>query len=82
MYLIGPCCQSVIVTASDHVKSIHSDLIGKYNIHKLGSNGRPIYKNSRNKYMYSRNDTDMYWSSWTVSKKYFDFINCYYNHPS
>ena len=54
----------MIVSAAGSVKSRKSAFMGQYNFYQMGSNGRPIYKNSKDfeKYIYFDADGD-----WAVS---------------
>ena len=52
--MIVQCCQSVSILASEPVKSILevSRMGGHFEFHDMGSNARPIYKNSDQKYVF------------------------------
>ena len=73
--LIATCCQTISISASNTAKSRIPEYLGQFNFVKTGSNGRPIYKNSRNKYLYLDADND-----WAVSRKYqYTVIQIFYN---
>ena len=52
--MIVQCCQSVSILASEPVKSILdiSSMGGYFEFYDMGSKGRPIYKNSDQKYLF------------------------------
>ena len=46
------CCQSVLIRASEPVKSMQRAMIGKFKFYKTGTNGLPIYEKSHQQYLY------------------------------
>jgi len=46
------CCQSISVIESGEVESKQSWNMGNFLFNKIGLNGRPIYKNSKEQYLY------------------------------
>ena len=60
---IVTCCQTILISASNTAKSRIPEYLGQFNFVKTGSNARPIYKNSGNKYLYFDAEND-----WAVSK--------------
>ena len=69
-FISGSCYQSVLISARDPVKTKQSTKMGQFYFYKMGSNGRPIYKNQRKQFLYSNSD-----SLWSVSQNYFNEID-------
>jgi len=59
------CCQSISVTASGQALLKQKKSLGKFFFYKVGSNGSPIYKNSRNQYLYLSSI-----DKWKIGKDY------------
>ena len=64
--LIGICCPTLRITATGPAKTAKSSKLGNYEFHKLGSDGRDIFKQTpkisqRNYIYFSKTD------KWTVS---------------
>ena len=66
--ILVKCCPTISITATGPALTAQPDAMGTFEFYRTGDNKRPIYKNSKNEYLYYDNDGDVAVSKYSVYK--------------